>query len=77
MSTYLFWLKNIVMGVLSIFFLLLGVDTLRVTYSLKNPLSFLVSFFSSSLIILISLVGVLFTIVRLWGFFNSTSANKY
>jgi len=59
------WLKNISLAVAALFFLLLGVDLLVASYSLANPLAFIVTFFASSLIILISLTGLIFCIFSL------------
>ena len=64
-SVFPWWLKPVVIGILSLFFLLLGLDTLRFAYTLKNPFEFLMCFFASNLIILISAVGCFYGIVVL------------
>jgi hypothetical protein len=60
------WGKHLIMGLLALFFLLFGVDTLVTAYKLKNPAEFILFFFSSNLIILISAVGLLFPLVRIY-----------
>ncbi len=62
---FLFWMKTLVVGIASIFFLALGIDNLVSAYSLNHPQMFIVSFFSSSLMILISLTGLLFSFFRI------------
>ena len=66
MKNYLWWFKLTVMTVLSIVFLILGVETLIASYGLTNPLNFIMTFFSVSLIILISLVGILYPVVQVY-----------
>jgi len=60
------WGKHLIMGLLSLFFLLFGIDTLVTAYKLKNPAEFILFFFSSNLIILISTVGLLFPLIRIY-----------
>jgi hypothetical protein len=66
MRTWLLWLKNFSVGAGGVLFFLLGVDVLRSAYALNNPHEFIVYFFSSSLMILISAVAVLYPIVRIY-----------
>jgi hypothetical protein len=54
------WGKNILIALLSLFFLAFGINALITAYSTKNPLEFIMYFFSSSLIILISMVGIIY-----------------
>lgn len=60
MGPYIWWGKNILLGVLSIFFLILGVETLIGAFQLNNPHEFIMYFFSANFIILISLVGIIY-----------------
>ncbi len=64
MKTYSWWFKQAVIAILSIFFLILGVETLVASFGLANPLTFIMAFFSSNLIILISLVGILYLVLQ-------------
>lgn len=65
MATWLWWGKICTTGIVSIFFLMFGIETLMGSYSLNNPLEFIMYFFSSNLIILISLVGIIYSVVRI------------
>jgi hypothetical protein len=67
----IFWLKTGIVGCVSLFFLFLGIDNLINAYSLTNPHLFVVYFFSSNLMILISLSGLLFSIFRISTFIKN------
>lgn len=66
MNQSLWWFKQILIAIFSIAFLVLGVQTLVASYSLANPLYFIMTFFSASLIILISLVGIAYPIMQVY-----------
>ncbi|MHB8828899.1 MAG: hypothetical protein ACYC6Q_05145 [Syntrophales bacterium] len=61
------WLKIVLMGLLSLFFLLYGIETLIGAYSLKNPMEFIMYFFSASFMILVSSVGAIFSFFKIYG----------
>ena len=61
----LIWIKNILILVLSVFFLLIGINTLIGSYRINNPMEFLMYFFSASLLILVCLVGIIYFFFRL------------
>lgn len=65
MGSRAFWGKNILIAFLSLFFLVFGINALISAYSTKNPLEFIMYFFSSSLIILISIVGIIYPFFRI------------
>jgi len=65
MGSRAYWGKNIIIAFLSIFFLLFGINALISAYNTKNPLEFIMYFFSSSLIILISVVGIIYPFLRI------------
>jgi hypothetical protein len=65
MDSWLIWGKNIIIALLSVFFLLFGVKSLMIAYTLKNPHEFIMYFFSSSLIILVSIVGIIYPAFRM------------
>lgn len=67
----LLWGKLIGIGLLSLFFLALGVDTLFSAYRLTHPVQFLALFFSSNLIILISIIGCLYSVLQIRKHINS------
>ena len=58
--------SDILIGILSTFFLFWGITLLLSAYSLKNPMEFIMLFFSSNFIILISGAGILYAAFRLW-----------
>jgi len=65
MPSWIWWLKNIFIALLSLFFLVFGINALMSSYSMKNPYEFIMYFFSSSLIILISIVGLIYPAFRI------------
>lgn len=65
MRSWLWCLKNIFIALFSLFFLVFGINSLMATYSIKNPYEFFMYFFSSSLIILISIVGIIYAAFRI------------
>jgi hypothetical protein len=65
MGSWFWWGKNIFIALFSLFFLLFGIQALISSYSMKNPLEFIMCFFSSSLIILISIVGIIYPSFRI------------
>jgi hypothetical protein len=60
MGSYVWWGKMILIGLFSLFFLVFGIETLIGAFHLKNPLEFIMYFFSASLMILVSIVGILY-----------------
>jgi nitrogen fixation/metabolism regulation signal transduction histidine kinase len=48
------WVTQIILLVLAIFFIIFGIDLLYIAYQLTEPFSFIMTFFASNLIILIS-----------------------
>lgn len=66
---YSWWCIQCIMILLSIFFTIFGIDLLIGAYSTSNPFTFIMVFFSSSLIILISLtilIGIIIKIIRVY-----------
>jgi hypothetical protein len=61
------WIKIVVMGLISLFFLLYGAETMTGAYSLKNPMEFIMYFFSASFMILVSSVGVIYSFFKIYG----------
>jgi hypothetical protein len=64
--TILIWIKNSLILILSLFFLIIGVNTLVGSYNLKNPFEFVMYFFSASLLILVCIVGIIYFIFRVF-----------
>ena len=66
MMTILIWIKNIAVLLVSLFFLISGINTLLGSFKLNNPQEFLMYFFSASLLILVCIVGIIYFVVRLF-----------
>lgn len=58
--TILTWIRNIAILVLSLFFLIIGINTLVGSYQLNNPYTFVMYFFSASMLILVSIAGLIY-----------------
>jgi hypothetical protein len=63
---YLVWIKNIIILLVSVFFLMIGINTLLGSFKLNNPMEFVMYFFSASLLILVCIVGVIYFFFRLF-----------
>jgi len=66
MGLWLQWAKNLGVGLGGLFFFLQGVEIMRAAYRLNNPHEFIMYFFSASLMILISSIGILYPLVRIY-----------
>lgn len=62
--TNLVKIKNIIVLLLSLFFLWLGIDIMMGAFQMSNPLEFVMTLFSASFIILFCIVGILYACVR-------------
>jgi uncharacterized membrane protein YesL len=60
----LIWIKNIIVLIISLFFLIIGINTLVGSYQLKNPFEFVMYFFSASLLILVCIAGLIYFFFR-------------
>jgi len=61
------WVTQIILLFLAIFFIIFGIDLLYTAYQLSEPFSFIMTFFASNFIILISatlLFSFVYNIVR-------------
>ncbi|MFC1857048.1 hypothetical protein ACFL9U_03360 [Thermodesulfobacteriota bacterium] len=54
-SGILWWIRQIILTIIGSFFLFFGIIILISAYELKDPFSFIMTFFASNLIILISI----------------------
>jgi hypothetical protein len=59
------WIKYGVFLTVSVFFLVFGIHLLVASYRLNDPFSFIMTFFASNLVILISAVGVIAFVIRM------------
>ena len=71
MGSCFWWGKNILIALFAFFFLVFGIETLIGSFHLKNPLEFIMYFFSSSFMVLVSLVGILYPTFQVHTFFKT------
>ncbi|WDP88424.1 MAG: hypothetical protein HUN04_01160 [Desulfobacter sp.] len=66
---YTWWILQSMVVLVSVFFLVFGLDLLRASYQLGHPFEFIMTFFASSFIILISLAlgaGFMIKMIRVY-----------
>lgn len=71
MNDFFWWFKQALIALLSVAFFVFGVQILIASYTLDNPFNFVMVFFSSSLIILISMVGILYPVMQVYAMFKT------
>ena len=59
------WIRQVLLVLVGCFFLVFGIHVLIMAYQLKDPFNFIMTFFASNLIILISATLVLGFIIRM------------
>jgi hypothetical protein len=67
MQAFFWWMRQVILALLGLFFLLFGIYLLVGAYHLKDPFSFIMTFFASNLIILVNatlLAGFVVRMVR-------------
>ncbi len=67
MSNIFWWIRQIVLVLISAFFVYFGVQLLISSYDLDDPFTFLMTFFASNFIILISgtlIIGFVYRMIR-------------
>ena len=62
---YTWWLLQAALTLVSAFFLVFGIDLMRAAYALKDPFSFIMTFFAASFVILISLALCISFIIKM------------
>lgn len=65
MNNIFWWIRQIVLVLISCFFLFFGINLLIASYHLKDPFTFIMTFFASNLMILISVTLVIGFIIRM------------
>jgi len=73
MSNIFFWIKHTLLVVAGCFFMLFGILVLIGAYQLKDPFSFILTFFASNLIILISAALIIVFIYRMKIFYRKSN----
>lgn len=76
MSYLFWWIRQIILTLTGCFFLLFGVHLLIAAYRLNNPFWFIMTFFASNLIILISGALLVGFVIRMISMRNSESAMR-
>ncbi|MCD6485934.1 MAG: hypothetical protein J7K35_01200 [Syntrophobacterales bacterium] len=66
MNAFFWWIFKLVIGIASLFLFIRGVEVLIGSYTLNNPAEFLMYFFSSSMLILMSAVGIIYSAVKIF-----------
>ena len=64
MTTYLTWLKNIAVLAVSVVFPVYGINIMSNAFNMNNPMEFVMTFFSASLLILVCLTGLIYCYFR-------------
>ena len=59
------WATQIILALVAIFFILFGIDLLYMAYQINDPFSFIMTFFASNFIILISAALLLSFILKI------------
>ncbi len=67
---YLWWAWQLILAGISGFFLFFGIEVLRFAYRLNDPFIFIIYFFASNLIILISAVLLIGFFYRMLGVYR-------
>jgi hypothetical protein len=65
MYTVFWWVRQVILVLAGCFFLTFGIHVLIAAYQLKDPYSFIMAFFASNFIILISATLILGFILRM------------
>ncbi|RJP85101.1 MAG: hypothetical protein C4518_17230 [Desulfobacteraceae bacterium] len=73
---YLWWIWQTILVLFSVFFMIFGIEILIKSYTLNNPFYFMMIFFASNLIILISVVLIAGFIYRIVGVFRLVHQKK-
>ena len=76
MGSYFWWGKMILVGLFSLFFLAFGIETLIGAFHLKNPLEFIMYFFSASFMILVSIVGIIYPAFQLHAYHKAVKVHR-
>jgi hypothetical protein len=64
-KTVPWWVTQVSLALVAAFFIVFGIDLLLTAYRISDPFSFILTFFASNLIILISATLLLSFIVRM------------
>lgn len=76
MTVLFWWLRQVVLLGAGLFFLLFGIHLLVCAYHLNDPFNFVMTFFASNLIILISATVMIGLVLRIVTALRSDSENS-
>jgi hypothetical protein len=76
MNNAFWWIRQVILVLVGCFFLLFGISILIAAYKLKDPFSFIMTFFASNLMILISATLVLGFIIRMVRVYRASKINE-
>jgi hypothetical protein len=76
MSGIFWWIRQVILILLGSFFLFFGIHLLIVAYRLNDPAWFIMTFFASNLIILISAALLIGFVVQVVTFLKSSKIQK-
>jgi hypothetical protein len=62
----LIWIKNILILFFSVIFMGIGINTLIGSFSLNNPIEFLIYFFSACFLVMVCIVGLIYIFFRVF-----------
>ena len=71
------WIRQMILTAVGGFFLLFGIHVLIGAYALKDPYSFILTFFASNLIILISATLILGFVLRMIKVYRMSRGSDY
>ena len=75
MSEISWWIRWLILLLIGLFFLHFGIHLLIVAYKLNDPALFIMTFFASNLIILISATLVIGFVCQMWRLYKKSSAD--
>ena len=75
-KTYLWFATQIVLALIAIFFILFGINLLYIAYQITEPFSFIMTFFASNLIILISVTLLIIFVLKIVTNIRKTKARE-
>jgi hypothetical protein len=70
-----FWCRNILIVFFALFSLIFGIEKAIGSFYLSNPLEFIMLFFSSSFIMLLGIVGILYPVFQISTLFKFRNIN--
>lgn len=71
MGSCFWWGKNILIALFAFFFFVFGIETLIGSFLLKNPLEFIMYFFSASFMVLVGIAAILYPAFQIHAFFKT------